>query len=131
MVEVEGLLRRMAPHRESFHLLAGDFNTLAEGAAFDARRLPARLRALYWLGGGKIRWRALRLMVDGGYADAYRALHEDDGYTFPTSDPQIRLDYLFVPKERAAAVESCRVLYDAPGARDASDHFPLTAEVTV
>ena len=131
MIEVSALLRRIAPYRESFHLLAGDFNTLAEGAAFDARRLPARLRALYWLGGGKIRWRALALMVQGGYADAYRTLHEDEGYTFPTWSPHVRLDYVFVPKTSAAVVTACRVLHDAPGARDASDHFPLLAELSV
>jgi endonuclease/exonuclease/phosphatase family metal-dependent hydrolase len=131
MFEVRALLRRIAPHRDSFHVLAGDFNTLAEGAAFDARRLPARLRALYWLGGGKIRWRALALMIHGGYADAYRVLHQDNGYTFPTWGPLVRLDYVFVPAASAACVQSCSVLYDAPGAREASDHFPLLAELTV
>jgi len=131
MYEVRALLRRIAPHRDKFHILAGDFNTLAEGAAFDARRLPARLRALYWLGGGKIRWRALALMLHGGYADAYRVLHQDPGYTFPTWDPQVRLDYVFVPAASAASVRSCSVLYDAPGAREASDHFPLLVELTV
>jgi len=131
MIEVRALLQSIAPYRESAHLLAGDFNTLAAGAAFDARRLPARLRALYWLGGGKIRWRALRLMVEGGYADGYRVLHQDDGYTFPTWDPQVRLDYLFVPASRAASVQSCRVLYDAPRVREASDHFPLLSELSV
>lgn len=131
MIEVRELLKNIAPYRDTFHLLAGDFNTLAQGAAFDASRLPARLRALYWLGGGKIRWRALRLMIEGGYADAYRALHQDDGYTFPTWDPQIRLDYVFVPNARAGYVKACRVLYDAPRAREASDHFPLMAELSV
>jgi endonuclease/exonuclease/phosphatase family metal-dependent hydrolase len=130
-VEVRALLKEIAPYRDTFHLLAGDFNTLAQGTTFDASRLPARLRALYWLGGGKIRWRALQLMIEGGYADAYRALHQDDGYTFPTWDPQVRLDYVFLPKERAGYVKACRVLYDAPRAKEASDHFPLLAELSI
>jgi endonuclease/exonuclease/phosphatase family metal-dependent hydrolase len=130
-VEVGALLRAMQPYREAFHLLAGDFNTLAQGAAFDPSRLPARLRALYWLGGGRIRWRALAMMIEGGYADGYRVLHQDEGYTFPTWDPQVRLDYVFVPSAAASAMRSCRVLYDAPGARQASDHFPLLAELSL
>jgi endonuclease/exonuclease/phosphatase family metal-dependent hydrolase len=131
MVEVSALLRAMKPYREAFHLLTGDFNTLAAGAAFDARRLPARLRALYYLGGGTIRWRALAMMIEGGYADGYRALHQDEGYTFPTWGPQVRLDYVFVPAAAASCVKGCRVVYEAPRAREASDHFPLLAELAV
>ena len=53
----------------------------------------------------------------------------DPGCTFPTWDPQVRLDYLIVPGKILSAVKSCRVLYDAPGAREASDHFPLLSEI--
>ena len=45
-VRGEVLLRQTAPYR-TFHLLTGDFNTLA-GDELDVRRLPSRLRALYW-----------------------------------------------------------------------------------
>jgi exodeoxyribonuclease-3 len=132
MLEVRALLRQIRPdHDEQFHLLAGDFNTLAADAEFDVRRLPARLRAIYWLTGGRIRWKALALMMAGGYADAYRALHQDEGYTFPTWKPQVRLDYVFLPAAAAACVRECRVVRDAPGAREASDHFPLWSEIAI
>jgi len=129
VLEVRALLRAISPFHDQFHFLAGDFNTMAEGAAFDPKRLPPRLQALYWMGGGRIRRRALALMLAVGYTDGYRALHSDEGYTFPTWDPQVRLDYLFMPAKSVAAVKRCEVLRNAPGAREASDHFPLLAEI--
>ena len=131
MLEVRVLLRQTAPYRETAHVLTGDFNTLADDAVFDVRRLPARLQALYWLGGGRIQWKALSILLEAGYADGYRLLHHDPGYTFPTWDPQVRLDYLLVPAKLIQAVKSCGVVYDAPGVKEASDHFPLLSEVSL
>ena len=78
-----------------------------------------------WLTGRKIRWHTIQLMLDGGYIDMYRKLHADEGYTFPTWDPHVRLDYFFVPQRYEASVRSCEIVRSAPGVRDASDHFPL------
>src|SRR5438034_623919 len=38
--EVRALLRAIDAHREGFHLLVGDFNTLAPGELLDMQRLP-------------------------------------------------------------------------------------------
>ena len=93
------------------------------------RKLPARLRALVWLSGGQIRWRTIATVLDSGYADAFRLLHPDlVGSTFPTWDPHIRLDYLFVPEVHARHVQGCAVL-DNADVRGASDHLPLMAEI--
>jgi exodeoxyribonuclease-3 len=68
-------------------------------------------------------------VLEAGYADAYRQAHPDQaGYTFPTWDPHVRLDYLFVPRGSTARVVACAVV-DMPAARLASDHFPLLTEV--
>ena len=98
---------------------------------FDPYKLPRRLRALVWLSGGRIRWRTMQTILDAGYVDAYRH-HQPDlvGSTFPTSDPHIRLDYLFVPGDYIASVQSCTVLTHGPVA-EASDHLPLLAELNV
>ena len=64
-------------HQHGFHVLTGDFNTLAPGELLDFRKLPHRLRALVWLSGGRIRWRTIQLILDAGYVDAYRMLHAD------------------------------------------------------
>ena len=77
--ELRALLRTVADHEGGFHVLAGDFNTLAPGA-----RLDVKLRPLVWLSGGRIKWRTVPTMLDAGYVDAFRARHPDDpGFTMP------------------------------------------------
>ena len=70
-------------------------------------------------------------MLDAGYNDAYRMLNSDHkGYTFPTWDPHVRLDYVFVPKKFADRVVTCAVVTEpAERIREASDHCPLVAEL--
>ena len=127
--ELRALLAVIARHQPGPHALVGDFNTVAPGELLDIRKLPARLRALVWLSGGAIRWKTIATILEAGYADAFRACHPDEvGSTFPTWDPHIRLDYLFVPKPFVGHVQTCKVL-DGAGARDASDHLPLGAEI--
>jgi exodeoxyribonuclease-3 len=135
--ELRALLRAVAASRrgESVpagagpHVLIGDFNTVAPGDLLDLRRLPHRLRALVWLSGGRIRWRTIATVLAAGYVDAFRRLHASDlGYTLPTPDPHVRLDYAFVPGAFADRLRGCQVLKVAE-AMDASDHFPLLLEM--
>jgi len=130
VIELRALLASIARHQHGFHLLAGDFNTLAPGDLLDLRKLPHRLRALVWLSGGRIRWRTIQLVLDAGYVDVYRALHgPDPGYTFPTwAAPHVRLDYFFTPAGFSGRVHSCEIVTH-PAAPAASDHLPLVAEV--
>jgi len=129
--ELRALLAAIARQHPGPHALVGDFNTLAPGELLDVRKLPHRLRALVWLSGGRIRWRTIQTILDAGYVDAFRHLQPDlVGNTFPTWDPHARLDYLFVPGGAVAQVRSCDVMTGAP-TPDASDHFPLTAELDV
>ena len=129
ILELRALLKGIAQHEHGFHLLTGDFNTLAPGELLDVRKLPGRLRALVWLSGGTVRWRTIQIVLDGGYVDLYRASHAGvPGFTFPTWGPHARLDYFFAPLKHAPRVQSCEI-FDVPGVRDASDHFPLLALV--
>lgn len=131
MIELGALLRTIKQHDRGFHLLAGDFNTLAPGEIFDFRKLPARLRALVWLSGGRIRWRTIEIVMNAGYADAFRKLHPDEGgLTFPVWDPHVRLDYVFASVGHAERLLTCEVVRQPP-ASQASDHFPLLAEIAV
>jgi exodeoxyribonuclease III len=129
VIELRALLASIARHQHGFHLLAGDFNTLAPGDLLDFRKLPHRLRALVWLSGGNIRWRTIQLVLDGGYIDAYRLLHGSDvGYTFPTWAPHVRLDYVSTPTAFSNRVRRCEIVTHAAAAA-ASDHLPLAVEV--
>ena len=129
--ELRALLATLARRQPGPHALAGDFNTLAPGEILDVRKLPRRLKALVWLSGGRIRWRTIATILEEGYVDAFRAREPDlVGSTFPTWDPHIRLDYLFVPAPFAGHVQQCAV-HDSPAARLASDHLPLFATLDV
>jgi len=128
--ELRAILQGVSRHREGFHLLAGDFNTLAPGEALDLRKLPPRLRAVVWLTGRQIRWETIQIMLDAAYVDGYRALHPGDpGYTFPTWDPHVRLDYVFLPLAWSRRLTDCSVVGEHPALAQASDHLPLVAEL--
>jgi exodeoxyribonuclease-3 len=129
VIELRALLATIKRHQRGFHLLVGDFNTLAPGDLLDFRKLPNRLRALVWLSGGKIQWRTIQLVLDAGYVDAYRVRHGGaTGYTFPSWAPHVRLDYVFTPAGFSSRLHSCEIVTH-PAAPAASDHLPLLAEV--
>jgi endonuclease/exonuclease/phosphatase family metal-dependent hydrolase len=131
LFELQALLARIGEHRNSFHVLTGDFNTLAPGEPLDVARLPFRLRPFVWLSGGRIKWRTVQTVLDAGYVDAYRRQHpQHAGHTFPTWDPHIRLDYVFAPSEFADRVISCEVVNHRVGVA-ASDHLPVIAVLEV
>jgi exodeoxyribonuclease-3 len=129
--ELRALIAAIRREQHGFHLVAGDFNTVAPGELLNLAELPHKVRATMWLSGGRVLWRTIQLMLDAGYTDAFRALHPaDPGLTLPTTGPQVRLDYLFVPSAGLARVTRCEVVR-TPAAHDASDHFPLLAELTL
>ncbi len=128
LFELRSLLRAVQQHQAGFHVLAGDFNTLAPGEDLDLRQLPARLRPLVWLSGGRIRWRTVQTVLDNGYVDSFRALHPDDpGATMPAWQPHVRLDYVFVPHAFRDRLLRCDVVRDGP-VKMASDHLPVVAD---
>jgi exodeoxyribonuclease-3 len=128
VLELRALLRSVARHQQGFHVLAGDFNTLAPGEELDLTRLPLRLRPFVWMSGGRVRWRTIQTVLDAGYVDAYRLKHPlEPGATLPTSDPYLRLDYVFVPKSYIDRVLDCDIVRHRD-AVTASDHFPVVAD---
>jgi exodeoxyribonuclease III len=129
LMELRALLRSIAGHQHGFHVLAGDFNTLAPGEELDLKRLPRRLRPFVWLSGGRIKWRTIRTVLDASYVDAFRSLHPNDaGLTMPTWDPHVRLDYVFTPAAFRDRIVACEVVRSADAAA-ASDHFPVIADL--
>ncbi|HKG79151.1 MAG TPA: endonuclease/exonuclease/phosphatase family protein [Pyrinomonadaceae bacterium] len=131
--EIRSLLQGIKRHQDGFHVLVGDFNTLAPGEALNVHRMPAWLRALIWISGRKLQRETIQLMLDADYDDGYRMLNpEDKGYTFPTWDPHVRLDYVFVPGAFSDRLVRCEVITE-PKERiqAASDHCPLVAELTI
>lgn len=130
--EIRALLEGIREHQHGFHVIAGDFNALAPGERLEVARMPAWIRAMIWVSGNDIARRTIQAMLDDGYRDAYKELHPaTEGYTFPTWDPHVRLDYVFVKDRDAVRVRRCEVLRDAARVAEASDHFPLLVELDV
>jgi endonuclease/exonuclease/phosphatase family metal-dependent hydrolase len=129
--ELRALLKAVDQHKSRFHVLTGDFNTVAPGEEFKTGKLPMRLRPLMWITGNRVRWRTIQTVLDAGYTDAYRMRHPGEpGMTLPTVAPLLRLDYVFVPTAQKDRVVSCDVV-NSPEAVGASDHFPVVADLTV
>jgi len=129
--ELRALLSGIERHQHGFHVVTGDFNTLAPGENLDVERLPYRLQAVVWLTGGRIRWETVQILLDAGYVDSYRFLHPGDpGYTFPTWDPHVRLDYAFLPAASRDRLQASQVVVAAEGLKEASDHLPLLTEIS-
>lgn len=130
VLELRALLEDIRGEDRGFHLVTGDFNTLAPGEELDIDRLPARLRTVVWLTGKRIRWQTVKLILEAGYVDGYRLRDPDGrGFTFPTWDAHLRLDYAFLPTLHADRLVACEVVTH-PDAQKASDHLPLLTEVS-
>lgn len=130
--EIRLLLEGIKSHQNGFHILVGDFNTLAPGELLDVRRMPAWIRVLVWLSGRDIQRETIRHMLEAGYTDIYRHLNpENKGYTFPTWDPHLRLDYAFTPSRYTNLITSCISVNYLNEARSASDHFPLLVQIKI
>ncbi len=75
--------------------------------------------------------RTIQTIADAGYVDAFRACHpREAGFTMPSWDPHVRLDYVFVPsafRDRSAAAN---VVRDGEVV-SASDHLPVVADLTI
>ena len=129
--ELRALLDGIRRHQEGCHLIAGDFNALAPGELLEVRKMPRWIRAMVWLSGNDIARDTIQLMLDEGYADAWRLLHPNDsGFTFPTWDPHVRLDYVFMPQRDAQRIAVCEIVQTPPELiKEASDHAPLLVEV--
>jgi exodeoxyribonuclease-3 len=108
------------------HVLLGDFNTVSPGDRVEIRRMPAWIRSLIRISGGRIDTRLIDFVLASGYADAFRRLYPHrPGYTFPARSPHVRLDYGFIPSRQIRMLKDCAVLTSPLGVRRASDHFPL------
>ena len=129
MREVRALLTYLREHENGFHLLAGDFNTLAPGELLNMQKLPMRYRLLAMMLGGRVTYRTIQMMIDNGYIDCYRRLNTGHGFSFPAWDPHVRLDYFFTPTSCVDRVASCDVITDIFEPVKATDHLPLVAEI--
>ncbi len=109
----------------SVHLGLSDPERLAHARILTDRILPG-LRAPVLLGGDlneQPEGRAASWLADRLW-DAFPAVGEAPGETFPATDPRARIDYLLLPED----VKVARAFVDR-GAAEASDHLPLVVDL--
>lgn len=109
LVQAQGLLAEMAQH--GAHFIAGDFNTPGFRGRYTRHLSPP----------------VLRLMRTAGYEDAFHAIGEGTGRTYPARAPVFRVDFIFFPKAWAAGVCRAHAFGSAP-VHQASDHRPTVVE---
>jgi exodeoxyribonuclease-3 len=111
----------------------GDFNALAPGERLVVEKFPRWIRAMVWVSGRDIARDTIQTMIDSKYTDLWRRFNknaDDPGYTFPTWDPHVRLDYAFVPEVFANRVTSFSIVKDPAVVKTASDHHPIVVTLT-
>jgi endonuclease/exonuclease/phosphatase family metal-dependent hydrolase len=131
--EVAALTPVLAPLLEGDAALLGDLNAIAPGdpvMGLDAKQLVETDldAAPDWLV-KRYPPRALAGLLEAGWVDAFRRHHGARmGYTMSTSDPNARYDYVLLSPSLADRVKDVVVDTDPP-ASNASDHFPVVADV--
>lgn len=117
VAEMKGILAKAAaiPSTEKI-LVLGDFNSFSpeDSASYPQKR----------------RYGVVQSLLDNGFSDAYRQLHHQFEYSFPTTayahkvKSPTRIDYVFANKTALSYLTSAAILKDSTTAR-LSDHYPL------
>lgn len=128
-LEINALLRRSKVYQTECCLIAGDFNTIANGDHPLIGNFPLQLKTMIRLQGNRVYTLAIPKLLKNGWLDCYRQLHPtENGFTLPTPQPNTRLDYIFASPALAPALQNCEVVTAPPAVNSASDHYPVIAD---
>jgi len=109
------------------HLLLGDFNALA-AADYAEPGAVERLRGYQAAQGWPTpAFDLVAQVLKAGYVDAFDRAGWGPRSTWPSTTPERRIDYIFLPEVMACRLSGCSC-WDDPQARLASDHLPVLAE---
>jgi endonuclease/exonuclease/phosphatase family metal-dependent hydrolase len=109
LFQLQGILAELGRH--GAHFIAGDFNTPGFRGRYARHLSPPVLRALR----------------TAGYEDAFHAMGEGSGRTYPARSPIFRVDYVFFPRPWVSGVRRAHVL-GVESVHCASDHRPTVVE---
>jgi endonuclease/exonuclease/phosphatase family metal-dependent hydrolase len=113
--------------RDRPHLLMGDFNALA-AVDYAAPGTVEQLKVYQTAQGWPVpAFDLVAQVLKAGYVDAFDRIGLGPRMTWPSAEPERRIDYIFLPGVLADELMSC-ACWDDPVARDASDHLPVLAE---
>ena len=109
----------------------GDFNANAPYQQIDPARCKPKTRAAWEAQGGRLPRRVVQRLLDAGYVDTFHAVDRTAGETqgtFSTEFPGQRVDYVFTHGVDVTWIRDAGVVTRS-AAREASDHFPVFAEI--
>ncbi len=105
--QIRVLLRYLRAGASDFHILAGDFNSIAPGDTVHRGDAQGWVRLQWWLQAGAIPHWTLRALTQAGYLDCYRACNDrQDGFTVNSWAPHARIDYVFASPALRSSVRS-------------------------
>jgi endonuclease/exonuclease/phosphatase family metal-dependent hydrolase len=109
------------------HLLMGDFNALT-AVDYTAPGAVDRLHAYQAAQGWPVpAFDLIAQVLKADYVDAFDQVGLGRRTTWPSAEPERRIDYIFLPGVLANGLTGC-ICWDDPVARGASDHLPVLAE---
>lgn len=122
-----------ADHPARYSLIAGDFNSVARGDRVTYQGVPLYYKIVLALLFTRFPRFAVSMVKQAGYFDCFRACHPNiDGFTVPSTSPNVRLDYMFANPALADCLSACEVITTPVNqARQASDHYPLLADFSL
>ncbi len=127
--ELKIALDAAAVHGTKPCILAGDFNAIGPADKVLTDSAPTFMRLLYRLQGGRVFRQSVQRVLASGFVDCFRYLHPvTDGFTIPTPDPKVRLDYVFANATMLPFLRRCEVVSSPDAVHHASDHYPLVAD---
>lgn len=128
LVQVRTLLTWTSRDRNRPHVVMGDFNALS---AWDlnGRRAEDLTHHKGSDLGGEDGPRVITRMEKAGYQDVCALLGEPGQQSYiPSTDPPIRIDYIFASQPLVPHLRACEIWQEPPG-QEASDHRPLIVDI--
>ena len=126
--EATYILQHVQNYRSEPCLIAGDFNAIALGDKVKTETMPHWLQWIIYLQGNRVYHFSIAKILAAGFTDCFRFLNSDSGFTLPPSDPNSRLDYIFVNGKLKDYLKRCWVVKEPASVNQASDHYPVMAE---
>jgi endonuclease/exonuclease/phosphatase family metal-dependent hydrolase len=131
--EISKVLEIFERHRNQgrAHLLMGDFNSNSPGQVIDPSKCKLSTREAWQKNGGYVPRRVVQKILDAGYVDSMAVADGKNAFTtgtFSTELPGQRVDYVFAYGFGEERIRRGCIVYDGD-ADEASDHFPIVAEI--
>jgi len=127
--EAKYIINHLQDFQNMPFLIAGDFNAIAPKDKIRTGTMPKWLKWIIYLQGNRVYHFSIQAFLSAGFTDCFRFLNPDnDGFTLPPSNPNARLDYIFVNTKMRAYLKNCWVVREPNNVNQASDHCPVMAE---